>query len=152
MKYKDLKTGADAELKDSVLYLPGTSGKIDLRQDFSFFLKQGMHKGAYRQAMFLLYNVDWRKVKKIKGYSLGGAVALILGQWREVEVETFGAFRPFWIGKKLKDLKATNYIHRWDLIPRLFWFRKFYGKIVYVGKFSLNFKKNHLSYPELKEF
>ena len=149
MKYKDLKTGAKAKVFGTTLFIYGTGDDQDIKQDLDFVLKNGCHRGASEQADFLCREVDWTGIEKIAGHSLGGAVALILGDIYDIPVVTYGAFRPFapWYKPKCE---STNYIYGWDLVPRLFWWRKFGGRTIRVPSKGFHPFKDHQAYPELE--
>jgi pimeloyl-ACP methyl ester carboxylesterase len=154
MKYSDKETGATAHTYGSVLWLPGTSGSTDLKQDFDFWPKKAYgaigHRGAWEQANYLLNVIDWEDIKIIKGHSLGGAVALWLGLMTGIEVETYGCFKVFLWTSRNKP-KAVNYRFLSDPVSWLFWpIRRNYGKNKLLFKWP-GFN-DHNAYPQLSEF
>ena len=148
MKYHDPQTGADCKLKDGVLFCSGTVDWTDMRQNLDFIPihRNGAigHRGSYEQALWISINVPMRGVTLIQGHSLGGAVALWLGLMTGIKVETFGAFRPFIYVKT--EVEAINWINGFDPIPRIFWWRRYYGKVMRTWESPIGLIKAHTSY------
>lgn len=158
MRFSDHVSGADAILfDDGVLFIKGTGDKVDIKQDLKSRLIRYKntfgHRGSKQQADFLYEAVDWSRVNLIVGYSLGHSVALWLGILTQKEIIGYGGFRPFAFWQKLSNTpKATNYIYHTDIVPRIFWFRKYYGKVVRIKGKGFHPFSDHFRYQDLRKY
>jgi len=151
MKYHDSRTGADVEIRDGIMFIYGSSEKKDWKQDFKFWLKRHdgviAHAGAMEQAIWIKGNCPMEGVKFIYGHSLGGAVAIILGEFYPgIPICPLAPFAPFPFWYKIKNKKVTSYVGSKDIVPRVFFWRRGKGEVMH---FKSNSCKNaHIEYDK----
>lgn len=160
-RYDGIDTDVDARLySDGALFIYGTSSKQDIIQDLkwfpSIFQEIKMHLGSLEQAkeLELLLGDDIKLIKEIKAHSLGCAVAEYFTCKYPISAALYGGFRPFplWYRMKHNDSKVINYIYHTDIVPRIFFWRKYSGEVVHIKGKGFHPITDHLRYQDLNEY
>lgn len=156
--YEGSFSGVNADLYEGgILFVKGTWGKKDIKQDLKFLptirKKYKMHKGGYEQAQELLALTKSDSINKVYAHSLGCAAGAILALNRHIPAYLYGGFRPFVFWQKFKNPpQIINYIYHTDMVPRIFFWRKYCGKVKRIKGKGFRPFTDHLRYQDLKPF
>lgn len=159
-KYHGVGTDVNATLySDGTLFVAGTGTTQDVKQDLKIFIsireEIKMHKGALEQAkeLELLIQSELHLVKEIKAHSLGCGAGAYLATQYNIPAKLYGGFRPFSIFQRLpKADNIINYIYGTDIVPRIFFWRRFIGKVVRIKGSGFHPFTDHLRYKELDKY